>query len=97
MEREQGMIRDNRQLKKACTSRAVATVTGLKLCAEASYPDLAVNTGAPYFPLTGAVSAGIYLYKTDVHTSYELSLKSFHVSLTYKFLTLYFWIAPLQV
>ena len=79
-EKEQKMIEENRQTKRLCSPEKIVTVTGLELCTEVSYPDLSLRSTSPYFPLTGPVSGGLYLYNRDTHTKYMLTAKSLNVS-----------------
>jgi hypothetical protein len=74
------MVEDNRQTLSYCSSQKVVTYTGLELCAEIEYPNASNKADAPYFPLTGPVSAGVYLYNRDTHVKYILEAKSIHVS-----------------
>ncbi|KAH3731003.1 hypothetical protein DPMN_057007 [Dreissena polymorpha] len=74
------MITDNKQTKAYCSPDKLSKVLGLELCAEVSYPNATSKLNAPYFPLTGPVSAGVYVNKRDTHTYYEMSAKSKHVS-----------------
>lgn len=80
MEREQKMTEDNRQSLAYCSPEKIVTITGLELCAEVSYPNTSKKSDAPYFPITGPVSAGIYLYNRDTHVKYRMEAKSMHVS-----------------
>ena len=73
------MIEENRQTFSKCSSEKVVTITGLELCAEVEYPNASLKADAPYFPLTGPVSAGVYLYNRDTHVKYILEAKSIHV------------------
>ncbi|XP_052775371.1 uncharacterized protein LOC128213563 isoform X2 [Mya arenaria] len=77
-ERKQNMITDNRRSKNLCTPDQVTTVMGVSLCLEVAYPNATLMSDAPHFPLTGPVSAGVYLYKDDSHTSYKFAAKSKH-------------------
>ena len=69
------MITKNRQTKKVCSGDKLSKITGLELCAEIQYPNASLKADAPYFPLTGPISAGITLHKRDTHTSYNLEYK----------------------
>ncbi|XP_052103584.1 uncharacterized protein LOC127737090 [Mytilus californianus] len=75
VEREQKMITANRQTKKMCSGNKLAKITGLELCAELQYPNASLIADAPYFPMTGPVSAGITLLKRDTHESYNMEYK----------------------
>lgn len=79
VEREQRMVTDNKQSKVYCSPDTLTKVIGLQVCAELSYPNATSKVNAPFFPLTGPASAGVYLYKRDTHTYYEMSAKSKHV------------------
>ncbi|XP_071162849.1 uncharacterized protein [Mytilus edulis] len=74
-EREQKMITANRQTKKVCSGDKLAKITGLELCAELQYPNASLIADAPYFPMTGPVSAGLTLLKRDTHASYNMEYK----------------------
>ncbi|XP_045158693.2 uncharacterized protein LOC123524511 [Mercenaria mercenaria] len=78
IEREQKMITENRQSLSYCSPEKVVTVTGLELCAEVEYPNASMKADAPYFPMTGPVSAGVYLYNRDTHVKYRMEAKSIH-------------------
>lgn len=82
MEKEQRMIEENRQTVKACSSDKLVTLIGVQMCTEASYPNASRKIDSPYFPLTGPVSAGVYIYKRDTHSKYHFSVKSVHVSVS---------------
>ncbi|XP_063427202.1 apolipophorins-like [Mytilus trossulus] len=74
-EREQKMITANRQTKKVCSGDKLAKIIGLELCAELQYPNASLVADAPYFPMTGPVSAGLTLLKRDTHESYNMEYK----------------------
>jgi hypothetical protein len=74
-DREQKMITANRQTKKVCSGDNLSKITGMELCAELQYPNASLKADAPYFPMTGPVSAGISLHKRDSHASYNLEYK----------------------
>jgi hypothetical protein len=56
----------NRQTKKVCSGDNLSKITGMELCAELQYPNASLKADAPYFPMTGPVSAGISLHKRDI-------------------------------
>ncbi|CAG2186504.1 unnamed protein product [Mytilus edulis] len=74
-ESEQKMITANRQTKKVCSGDKLAKITGLELCVEVHYPNASLKADAPYFPMTGPVSAGVTLLKRDTHESYNMEYK----------------------
>jgi hypothetical protein len=69
------MVTLNRQTKKVCTGDKLSHIAGLEVCGEMSYPNASLTADAPYFPLTGPLSAGITLYKRDSHSSYKMEYK----------------------
>lgn len=78
------MITENRQTFSACTGNKLATITGLELCSDLSFPNASLVENAPYFPLTGPVNAGLTLHKRDKKmTGYKIEARSTHVSNIY--------------
>ena len=73
------MVTENQQTKNLCSSDRLVTITGLELCAELTYPNASLKSDAPYFPLTGPVTAGIFLYNRDTHKKYKMEARSLHV------------------
>ena len=82
-EKEQKMITENQQRSALCSSSKLVTVTGLELCGEITYPNASLKSDAPYFPLTGPVTAGVFLYNRDTHRKYKMVARSLHVSIQF--------------
>jgi hypothetical protein len=75
VEKEQEMIKTNRQTYKKCSGDKMATIIGMELCGELSFPNASMEAKSPYFPLTGPSSASITLFKRDSHNGYKLFAK----------------------
>ena len=73
------MITENKRSHTVCSGDKLAKISGLELCGEVSYPNASLVENAPYFPLTGPVSASVILYKRDTLTGYKLEARSTHV------------------
>ncbi|KAK3093078.1 hypothetical protein FSP39_010780 [Pinctada imbricata] len=71
-EREQNMITENRKSHQLCTGSKLAIMTGLELCGVMEFPNASMKADAPYFPLTGPVSAEVAMFKRDTHKSYKI-------------------------
>jgi len=79
-ERQQKMITEGRKTFSACTGSKLVTIAGIELCADLSYPNASLVDSAPYFPITGPVSASITLHKRDLKmTGYKFEARSTHV------------------
>ena len=83
MEQEQDMITENRQEFKVCSGSDLATVAGIELCGELSFPNASQVSDSPYFPMTGPSSASLTLYKKDSHNGYKIFAKRVEVSLNH--------------
>jgi len=59
---------------KKCSGQWLGKVTGVELCAEASIPQL-TRDGAPYYPLTGPLSAKVVLNKKDSINAYTFEAR----------------------
>ncbi|XP_012938169.2 apolipophorins-like [Aplysia californica] len=75
VEKEQAMMADNRQEYKVCSGGQLATIFGMEMCGELSFPNASMATTGPYFPLTGPTSGSLTLYKKDSHKSYKIFVK----------------------
>ena len=82
LEKEQKMVTENQQTKRLCSSDKLVTITGLELCGELQYPNASMKSDAPYFPMTGPVTAGVYLYNRDTHRKYKMETRFLHVSIS---------------
>ena len=58
-----------------CSGETLATITGLELCGDFSYPKVYHQDTAPWFPLTGEAAAALVLHKRDTHTGYHFETK----------------------
>ena len=70
-EREQQLITEGRVEKEICTGSQLETVAGLRLCASLAYPNATLQESAPWYPLTGPLTAEIALEKVDDFSAYE--------------------------
>lgn len=67
---EQDLITEGHVEKELCTGEHLSTITGLQLCGTLSYPNATMQESAPFYPLTGPLTAAITLDKTDDFTAY---------------------------
>ena len=75
-DREQNMLSTGRREGGArCLGGSYATVTGLELCGELSYPWDNSKEDVPFFPFTGPVSAKLYLEKKDTYSGFHFEAK----------------------
>ncbi|XP_077982070.1 uncharacterized protein LOC144437076 [Glandiceps talaboti] len=71
-------IRDNYREYSKCTGRIIEKWAGVRLCGDLRYPNATQHNDAPFFPLTGPMSAKITLEKVDP------TLKSYNMEAKYQ-------------
>ena len=77
------MIKENRQEHSICSGVKFSYISGYELCGDLNFPNASLVENAPYFPLTGPVSAGLTLYKRDKQMKgYKIEARSTHVRLS---------------
>lgn len=73
-DREQRMITEGRQEKMVCSGKTMETVTGMKMCAQASLP-VWKGADSAWFPLTGPSTVSVTVENMDTFRTYNVDYR----------------------